>query len=111
MQVAALHRALGRLYVPMHRGGEGSHKDGGTEIWVFDYNKHTRLARWPLQAKDVGASIAVQVSQDDHPIVYAATEKSNVLVIDALTGKLRHVERALGQTPWMILTPDTRGAP
>ena len=111
VQIAALHRGLRRLYVPMHRGGEGSHKDGGTEIWVFDYDRHTRLARWPLPAKDVGTSIAVQVSQDDHPIVFAATDKSNLLVIDGLTGKLRHVERALGQTPWMILTPDTRGAP
>ncbi len=30
VQVGAMQRALGRLYVPMHEGGEGSHKEGGT---------------------------------------------------------------------------------
>jgi len=28
-----------------------------------------------------------------------------VAVFDALTGKLRHVENHLGQTPWMMLNP------
>jgi len=44
-QVGAVHRELGRLYVPMHEGGEGTHKDGGTEIWVYDLASHRRLAR------------------------------------------------------------------
>ena len=106
VQIAALHRALGRLYVPMHRGGEGSHKDGGTEIWVFDDAHHVRIARWRVPSKQLGAVIAVQVTQDEHPLLFAATDDANVLVFDGVTGKLRHVEKALGQTPWVILTPD-----
>jgi len=106
VQIGALHRALGRLYVPMHRGGEGSHKEGGTEIWVFDDTHHTRIARWRVPSKELGKVIAVQVTQDEHPLLFAATDDSNVLVFDGLTGKLRRVEKALGQTPWLILTPD-----
>ena len=26
-------------------------------------------------------------------------------VFDALTGKLRHVEKQMGQTPWLMLNP------
>jgi methylamine dehydrogenase heavy chain len=103
--VAALHRGLGRLYVPMHRGGEGSHKSGGTEIWVFDMKTHERLARWPVASGKLAPVIAVQVSQDTAPIVFAASEKSDVAVFDALTGHLRHVEKQLGQTTWFFLNP------
>jgi methylamine dehydrogenase heavy chain len=103
--IAAVHRGLGRLYVPMHRGGEGSHKNGGTEIWVFDMKSHERLARWALSPSKLAPVIAIQVSQDDAPIVFAATEKSDVAVFDALTGHLKHVEKHLGQTPWFFLNP------
>jgi len=104
-QVGAIHRALGRLYVPMHQGGEGTHKDGGTEIWVFDLASHRRLARWSMRASGVSPVLAVQVSQDAAPILFAATEHADLGVFDALTGKLRHIERHLGQTPWFMLTP------
>ncbi len=104
-QVAAIHRRLGRLYVPMHRGGEGSHKAGGTEIWVFDLATHRRLARWPLAPLRLRPVTAVQVSQDDAPVLFAAAENGEVAVFDALTGRLRHVEKHLGETPWFFLNP------
>ena len=103
--VGALNRALGRLFVPMHRGGEGSHKEGGTEIWVFDLATHRRLARWPLRPSKLAPIIAIQVSQDRTPILFAATTEADVAVFDALTGHLRHVEPRLGQTPWFLLNP------
>jgi methylamine dehydrogenase heavy chain len=104
-QVGAIHRHLNKLYVPMHQGGEGSHKDGGTEIWVFDMSTHQRVARWPLAQQKVATVLAVQVSQDDKPLLFAATDHSDLAVFDALTGQLRHVEKQLGQTPWLILNP------
>jgi methylamine dehydrogenase heavy chain len=104
-QVGAIHRKLGKLFVPMHRGGEGTHKSGGTEIWVFDMKTHQRTARWPLAPQKLPSVVAVQVSQDDAPILFAATEHADVAVFDALTGQLRHVEKQLGQTPWLMMTP------
>ena len=104
-QVGAIHRHLNKLYVPMHQGGEGSHKDGGTEIWVFDMSTHERVARWPLAQQKLATVLAIQVSQDDKPLLFAATDHSDLAVFDALTGQLRHVEKQLGQTPWLILNP------
>jgi methylamine dehydrogenase heavy chain len=104
-QVAAIHRKSGQLFVPMHRGSEGTHKQGGTEIWVFDMKTHQRLARWPMAPNKLASVLAVQVSQDDAPIVFAATEKSDVAVFDARDGQLRHVEKHLGQTPWLLMNP------
>jgi methylamine dehydrogenase heavy chain len=104
-QPLAINRALGRLYVPMHRGGEGSHKEGGTEIWVFDRATHKRLARWPMAPSRLGAVTAVQVSQDQAPLLFAAGDHGAVGVFDALTGRLRHVDKDLGQTPWLFLNP------
>ena len=105
MQVAAVQRALGRLYVPMHLGGEGSHKAGGSEIWVFDLATHRRIARWPLRPLKVAPVVAIQVSQDDAPLLFAATDNADLAVLDARTGRLRHIEPHLGQTPWMMLNP------
>jgi methylamine dehydrogenase heavy chain len=102
-QVGAVHRALHRLYVPMHVGAEGSHKVGGTEIWVFDTTTHRRLARWPVGTW--GSVVAVQVTQDSAPLLFAATDTASVAVLDALTGRVKHVEKNLGQSPWMMLTP------
>jgi methylamine dehydrogenase heavy chain len=104
-QVGAIHRKLGRLYVPMHEGGEGTHKDGGTEIWVFDMATHKRLARWPMHAAGFANVAAIQVSQDPAPILFAATATADVAVMDALTGHVKHIEKHLGQTPWMMLNP------
>jgi methylamine dehydrogenase heavy chain len=104
-QVGAIHRGLGRLYVPMHKGGEGTHKDGGTEIWVFDLASHKRLARWPTQTHGLSRVVAVEVSQDDAPVLVGATDAAELAVIDALNGHLRHVEKHFGQTPWQIVIP------
>jgi methylamine dehydrogenase heavy chain len=104
-QLAAIHSGLGRLYVPMHRGGEGSHKDGGTELWVFDLATHQRLARWPLKAAGLKPVVAIAVSQDAAPLIFAATDAADVAILDARNGHVQHIERGLGQTPWQLVTP------
>ena len=104
-QVGAIHRALGKLYVPMHQGGEGTHKDGGTEVWVYDLASHRRVARWPVPPDGDGRAIAVQVSQDSRPLVFLALDNSDVEVLDAATGRLEHIEKHLGETPWVLMNP------
>jgi methylamine dehydrogenase heavy chain len=105
VQIGAVHRSFGKLFIPMHRGGENTHKAGGTEIWVFDLKSHQRIARWPVDTQQSGAVVAVQVSQDAAALLFAATEKSDLLVLDAQTGRLKHTEKKLGQTPQLLLNP------
>jgi methylamine dehydrogenase heavy chain len=104
-QVGAIHKELGRLYVPMHEGGDGTHKDGGTEIWVYDLATHRRLARWPVKVQGLSRTIAAQVSQDAAPILFVATETGDLAVFDALTGRLRNIDKHAAQSPWMLLNP------
>jgi methylamine dehydrogenase heavy chain len=104
-QIGAIHRGLDRLFVPMHKGGEGSHKEGGSEIWVFDMKSHQRLARWPVDTRESGLVGAVQVSQDAAPLLFAATDKADLVILEALTGRLKHDEKRLGQTPSLMLNP------
>jgi methylamine dehydrogenase heavy chain len=105
VQIGAVHRALGKMFVQMHRGGEGSHKAGGSEVWVFDLKSHQRTARWPVDTRESGEVVAVQVSQDAAPVLFAATEKADLLILDAQTGRLKHDEKKLGQTPQLLLNP------
>jgi methylamine dehydrogenase heavy chain len=49
MQHLAVHGPTGRLYALMHRGGPHSHKQGGTEIWIYDLASHERLQRIELR--------------------------------------------------------------
>jgi methylamine dehydrogenase heavy chain len=105
MQIAAISSTLRRLYVPMHVGGQEMHKEGGTQIWVYDLDTHQRLARWSLGSPNLKPVISVQITQDDKPLLFAITADSDVVIYDGLTGKLKHVEKQLGQTPWMMFNP------
>ena len=48
-QHLALHRSTGRLYSLMHRGGTGSHKQPGLELWIYDLATRTRVQRLELR--------------------------------------------------------------
>ncbi len=75
--------AGGKLYVLMNPSGkEGSHKDGGTEVWVLDTVKKMRIARIVL--KGVGASI--EVTRETTPHLIVARGDSVIDVYDAATG-------------------------
>ena len=45
------------------------------------------------------------MTQDQAPLLFAATGKGTLAVFDAFNGHLRHVEHHLAQTPWMLMTP------
>jgi len=104
-QLVAYQPRRERLYVPMHVGGEGSHKVGGSEIWAFDAAKHQRLARWKFDPKRYGAIVAVQVTQDEKPLLFALTDTSALLVLDPDSGKIKHVEGKVGQSAWYLVNP------
>ncbi len=86
LQPFAVHQASHRLYVAMHQGGEGSHKEGGTEIWVYDLDSHQRLSRWPVVRQKLLPMLTVSVTQDDNPLVFGSAG-IGLQAFDARTGK------------------------
>lgn len=99
LQTAAFHRGTGRLYVLMHRGGADTHKDPGTEIWVYDAAKGTRIERIALETP----VMSVAVSQDDKPLLYTTMfGETDLKVRDALTGKLLRKVDGFGPTMTII---------
>ncbi|RDU96371.1 amine dehydrogenase large subunit [Trinickia dinghuensis] len=105
LQQTALNGATQRLYVAMHQGTEGSHKDPASEIWVFDMKTHKRVARWKLADQKIDPLLSIQVSQDAHPLFYGITIASDVVIADALTGKVEHVVKQVGHTASLLLNP------
>ncbi|MBK8629790.1 MAG: amine dehydrogenase [Sphingomonadales bacterium] len=84
--------ATGKLYVLMSPSGrEGSHKDGGTEVWVLDPAKQVRVARIPLK----GPAITIEVTREAKPRLVAARVDAVVDVYDAESGAFQHT---LGNT-------------
>jgi methylamine dehydrogenase heavy chain len=105
LQQTAVHAKSHRYYVLMHKGEEGSHKDPGTEIWVFDLQTKKRVARWDLSQQKIDPIASIQVSEDDKPLVYGITGTSDLVVMDARTGKLRNVEKQIGNTSSLLVNP------
>lgn len=96
MQVSALHRASGTLFVNMHdHGEEGSHKNPSKEIWAYDLATQKRVARIGS-----GGAIAITASQGAAPQLYALNVMTGeVLVRKIAKGypKLRTIPR-VGET-------------
>ncbi len=113
LQHVALHAPSKRLFVAMHRGGPGSHKEAASEIWVWDLAKQSRVQRFEtpnLTAAFLGPFLglpsggfveslvqwivppggvhALAVSQDDSPLLFARNaELGAVAVMDAMSGE------------------------
>lgn len=78
--------ATGLLYVLMNPAGkEGSHKDGGTEVWVVDPVKQQRLRRIKLESPGV----SVEVTREAKPGLVVARPDGALDVYDAAAGTLR----------------------
>ncbi|KWA17724.1 amine dehydrogenase large subunit [Burkholderia territorii] len=105
MQQTAVQATHNRFYVLMHKGGDGTHKDPGTQVWVYDLKSKRRVARWDLAQLKVDPLVSIQVSEDDKPLFYGLTGTSDLVVMDANTGKPQHVEKQIGSTPTLLVNP------
>lgn len=63
------HSASGLFYVLMHQGGEWTHKQPGSEIWIFRAKDHKRIQRLMLPE----AASSIYVTPDKAPLIFAAT--------------------------------------
>ncbi len=76
--------STGRLYVMMHAdGGEGSHDNPGSEIWVFDTAAKTRVQRIPLTLP----AIAFDITMGDSPKIVTTNIEMKLEVYDAQSGE------------------------
>ena len=92
--------AAGRMYVLMHpEGYEGSHKDPGTEVWVFDVAARQRVERIVLELP----AISIGMTRDDDPLLVTTNINLEIDVYDANTGEYRRTLGATGaQTPFLL---------
>jgi len=102
IQLLAAHKATKRLYALMHQGGPDTHKNPGSEIWVFDIDTRERMERIALERP----ATAIAVSQGDDPLLYTILAGDRSLhVHDAETGKRLRDIGELGTTMTTIQTP------
>jgi len=122
VQHLALHERTGELYSIVHKGGPGTHKDPGGDIWVYDVamRKRTRAIKAPrlmlafvrpllgierestwyralawLESVFGGPGVhTIVVTQDDEPLLFVRhSDVGAVGVLDARTGvTLREIE-------------------
>lgn len=76
--------STGRLYVMMHEdGGEGSHDNPGSEIWVFDTASRARLNRIPLTLP----AIAFDITMGAAPKIVTTNIEMKLEVYDVRSGE------------------------
>jgi methylamine dehydrogenase heavy chain len=76
--------AAGNLYFLMHPDGyDGSHKDPGVEVWVFDSETGSRVNRIALELP----ALSINVTRDDEPLLVATNVNMEVDVYDARSGE------------------------
>jgi|TARA_R110002124_G_C8972322_1_gene515269 methylamine dehydrogenase heavy chain len=94
----------GKLYILMNpEGKEGSHKDGGTEVWVIDPVKKARVGRIPLQ----GQGFSIEVTREEKPRLVVARPDAVIDVYDAVSGDLIHsLGATVGFSPIVLTAVD-----
>jgi methylamine dehydrogenase heavy chain len=79
--------AAGAVYVLMSpKGREGTHKDGGSEVWVADTSGRQVARRIPLR----NPALSIEVTQGTVPLLVAAQPNGNLDVYEAASGKYLH---------------------
>ena len=94
-QPFAYHAASGRLFALMHQGGVNTHKDPGTEVWVYDVKSRKLISRLKLAVQ----ATSIAVSGDDHPLLYTVmTDVEDLVIYDAQSGAKLHSVGSLGHS-------------
>ncbi len=90
----------GHLYVLMHPDGyEGSHKDPGTEVWVFDPETRSRVDRIALQLP----AITMGTTHDDDPLLLVTNINLEVDVYNIGSGEYLRTLSGIGaETPFLL---------
>jgi methylamine dehydrogenase heavy chain len=128
-QHLAVHGPSGRLYALMHAGGPDTHKEPGSEVWVYDLATRQRVQRIPvlnplvsfigqqMTAGEVtrwllGKALPnpgvdrILVTQDEHPVLVAsASIPPSVTIHDAMTGAVVREVSEVGLAGSLLFAP------
>ncbi len=102
-QTIAVEPKSGMLFALMHQGGEWTHKQTGTEVWVFDIAKKSRVKRITLKTK----GYSIFASNADKPMLYVVDLIPPAGQLEAYTvndGKLAGTLTELG-APFLVSGP------
>ncbi|MDJ0927035.1 MAG: amine dehydrogenase large subunit [Gammaproteobacteria bacterium] len=93
--------ADGRVYMLAHpEGREGSHRDPGMEVWVFDPDQQQRVDRYELAMPGLGVSLT---RDREAPLLVVLNVEMALDVYDARTGELRKTVANFGaETPLLV---------
>lgn len=95
--------AAGRGYFLMNpEGKEGSHKDGGAEVWVYDLESQTRTARielntWGVSLGDSGSA--------EQPLLFVTNAEMAVDVYALPEGRYLRTLQTGAATPFLVYDP------
>lgn len=90
----------GNLYVLMHENGyEGSHKDPGSEIWVYDVSSKKRINRITLKMP----AIAFDISTGKNPRIITTNIEMGLEIYSAGTGEhIRNIDDFYRAGPLLV---------
>ncbi|NKB39061.1 MAG: hypothetical protein GKR93_18165 [Gammaproteobacteria bacterium] len=101
-QHLAIHHQNGQLFALFHQGGPESHKDPGDQVWVYDVASKKKTKE--IKLKNIAS--AIQVSQDDNPLLFSLFLVYPTLDIhDASSGEFVRSINEVGSTPMLLQTP------
>jgi len=102
LQLTAIHAGRGELALLMHEdGGPGTHKDPGSEIWVYDLKTRERVRRIELAAP----AVSINVTRDAAPVLLASHGEPAIDIYDFRSGAHLRTITGVGQTPLYIQVP------
>jgi methylamine dehydrogenase heavy chain len=134
-QHLAMHAASGRLYALMHRGGPDTHKEAGSEVWVYELATRKRVQRIAMLnplSSFVGQQLTaagrprtagftgwvlprvlphpgvdrILVTQDERPVLVAsASVPPTVTVHDAMSGAVVREIAEVGIASSLLFAP------
>lgn len=99
-QVISSDVQKGHIYLLMQpEGKEGSHKDGGSEVWVVDVATKQTIKRITLK----NWSVSIEITGGETPYLVASNINSDLDVYDASSGEfMRVIGGRLAENPFVL---------
>ena len=105
-QFKTYYAPMDLLFVLMNPGGEFSHDDPGTQVWIYDRSNQRRIAR--LELASPGTNLHVSPGED--PLLTVTGADSQLHVYDVKTNVLLRSIGSVGVAPGLLQGFSVEGA-